>query len=360
MVAVTVLLLLLLAVHSAIHGDTACSTTSVQIVNCGARVYDTNTQAIETSDNQLARNFLIHEIELYGSPLSLRGLYLKAQREPQVNAFVEVYEAAYATVSDDAFRLRRDEQLLCASIAFVRMFDVACQHIFCISGEEKNQFETSAAVSELFNHLHTHFPHVDDAKRKNQLRNFVLHEHPARAGCSDSCRNGFCSSGAGGRCKKSQRTLALVERLNHCDTSFQVALVDAKTYIGEGPSTASSRVVSRHSSHVVGEDEFMARSSDRCTGCVGLLSRWLHTFRSLHLKTRRDYTNADRAQFIASAVQICPRMLQICEIVMRRGGLRIQLGPNPQDYRVFGSVEDLPEVSACAVIRPPQFFQHYH
>jgi hypothetical protein len=76
-------------------------------------------------------------------------------------------------------------------------------------------------------------------------------------------------------------------------------------------------------------------------------------FRSLHLKVRDDYTNTDRARFIASAVQLCPRMLQICEIIMQRGGLRIQLGPSPQDYEVFRSLEDLPEVRVCAAVRPP-------
>jgi hypothetical protein len=45
-------------------------------------------------------------------------------------------------------------------------------------------------------------------------------------------------------------------------------------------------------------------------------------------------------------------MLQICEIIMQHGGLRFKIGPNPQDYQVFGSVEDLPEVRVCAAISP--------
>ena len=55
-----------------------------------------------------------------------------------------------------------------------------------------------------------------------------------------------------------------------------------------------------------------------------------------------------------------PRMQQICEIIMQHGGLRFKIGPNPQGYQVFGSVEDLPEVRVWAVVQPPQFFQHYH
>ena len=240
------------------------------------------------------------------------------------------------------------------------MFDVACNHAYSLSEEERNQLETSEAISELFNHLHTHFPHVDDAKLKNQLRNYVVYNHPARARCSDSCGNGRCTGGAGFLCRKSGKTLALVRRLNHRDTLFQTAFDEVRTYLGRGPGTAASHVVRRHTSHVVGEDEFMVRSSDKCVGCEGRLSRWLHQFRSLHLKTRDGYTNTERAQFIASAAQRCPRMLQICEIIMQHGGLCMQLGPNPQDRQVFRSVEDLPEVRVWAVVQPPQFFQHYH
>jgi hypothetical protein len=242
-----VLLLLQDLVHSAIHGDTACYTTSVQFVNRGARLFDTHTQAIETSPIQAARNFLIHEIEQEGSPLSLHGLYLKAKADGtahQAIAFVQVYEAAHATVSDDSLRLRRDEQLLCTSIVFVRMFDVACSHAYSLSEEERNQLEMSEAISELFNHLHTHFPHVDDAKLKNQLRNYVVYNHPARARCSDSCGNGRCTGGAGVRCKKSRNTLALVRRLNHRDTSFQTALDEVRTYLG--PGTAASCCLQAH------------------------------------------------------------------------------------------------------------------
>jgi hypothetical protein len=326
-------------------------------MNCGAQLFDTNTQAIETSPNQAARNFLIHEIEQEGSPLNLHGLYLKAKADgiaQQATAFVQVYEAAHAAVADESLRLRRDDQLLCASIAFLRMFDVACNHAYSLSEEERNQLETSEAISELFSHLHTHFPHVDDAKRKNQLRNYVVYSHPARARCSDRCGKGRCTGQAGILCRKSGNTLALVRSLNHPDTSFQTALDAVRTYLGKGPGTAVSHVIRRHTSHAAGVDEFMAGSSDKCVGCEGRLSRWLHQFRSLHLKTRDGYTNTDRAQFIASAAQRCPRMLQICEVIMQHGGVRMQLGPKPQDRHVFHSVDDLPEVCVRAVTQPPQ------
>lgn len=214
---------------------------------------DTNTQAIETSPNQNARNFLIHEVEQDGTPLSLHGLYLKATAQGasdrQASAFVQVYNSANATVSDDSLRLRRDDHLLCASIAFVRMFDVAIQHMYSVSEEEKNQLETSAAFSELFNHLHTHFPHVEDAKLKNQLRNYVLRHHPARLKCNDqTCVEGFCTGGAGDRCRKSRLTLALVARLNDGQTSFHTALDEVKTYLGPGAGTAASHVAHAHAS----------------------------------------------------------------------------------------------------------------
>ena len=154
--------------------------------------------------------------------------------------------------------------------------------------------------------------------------------------------------------QKERKTLALVRRLNHRGTLFQTAFDEVRTYLGRGLGTAASHVVRRHTSHVVGEDEFMARSSDKCVGCEGRLSRWLHQFRSLHLKTRDGYTNTERAQFIASAAQRCPRMLQICEVIMQHGGVRMQLGPKPQDRHVFHSVDDLPEVCVRAVTQPPQ------
>ena len=68
--------------------------------------------------------------------------------------------------------------------------------------------------------------------------------------------------------------VTLVRRLNHRDTSFQTALDEAKRYIGRGPGTAASHVVRRQDSHAVGEDDYMARSSDKFVGCEG---RWLHT-----------------------------------------------------------------------------------
>jgi hypothetical protein len=230
-------------------------------MRCGTRVSDTNTQAIETSPNQSARNFLIHEVEKDGSPLSLHGLHLKATAQGasdrqdecarEASAFVQVYHAAHAAVSDDSLRLRRDDQLLCASIAFVRMVDVAIQHIYSVSKQEQIQLETSAVVSELFNHLHTHFPHVEDAKLKNQLRNYVLRHHPARLQCNDKkCRPGFCTGGAGDRCRKSRLTLALVERLNDGQTSFQTALDEVRTYLGPGAGTAASHVVHTHTPHM--------------------------------------------------------------------------------------------------------------
>jgi hypothetical protein len=79
-------------------------------------------------------------------------------------------------------------------------------------------------------------------------------------------------------------------------------------------------------------------------GCAGQLSLWMNQFRKLHLKLRGDYSNTDRMQYVASAVQKCPQILRICEIVMQHGGLRIQLGPNSDDYSIFKSIEQLPQV----------------
>jgi hypothetical protein len=87
------------------------------------------------------------------------------------------------------------------------------------------------------------------------------------------------------RCKFAKRPRATRENagattgcdtsaLNHRDTSFQTALDEVKRYIGRGPGTAASHVVRRQVSHAVGEDDYMARSSDKCVGCEG---RWLHT-----------------------------------------------------------------------------------
>ena len=78
-------------------------------------------------------------------------------------------------------------------------------------------------------------------------------------------------------------------------------------------------------------------------GCEQQLSRWMHQFKSIHLKVRAGYSSADRARFVASAARRCPRILQICQIIMQQGALIIHVGPN--DRRAFLIIEDLPQVS---------------
>jgi hypothetical protein len=79
-------------------------------------------------------------------------------------------------------------------------------------------------------------------------------------------------------------------------------------------------------------------------GCEQQLSRWMHQFKSIYLKVRVGYSSNDRARFVASAVQRCPAILQICEIIMRQGPLRINVRPGPDGVIFFKSIQDLPQV----------------
>ncbi len=79
-------------------------------------------------------------------------------------------------------------------------------------------------------------------------------------------------------------------------------------------------------------------------GCEQQLSRWMHQFKSIHLKVRDGYSSENRAQFVASAVQHCPAILKICETIMEQGPLRINVMPGPDGVGTFSSIEDLPQV----------------
>ena len=107
------------------------------------------------------------------------------------------------------------------------------------------------------------------------------------------------------------------------------------------------------------KDLFLQRCIREGVDCQGQLSRWMHQFKSVHLKVRPTYSSEARAQFVASAAQRCPEILEICEIIMRKGALSIQVLPN--DFRTFVSTQDLPQVHArvvdiwvlCAAIATP-------
>jgi hypothetical protein len=92
------------------------------------------------------------------------------------------------------------------------------------------------------------------------------------------------------------------------------------------------------------KDPFLQKCIRESVGCEQQLSRWMHLFKSIHLKVRGGYSSEDRARFVASAVQRCPKILQICEIIMRQGPLSIKVGPGPDDVKSFSSIQDLPQV----------------
>ncbi len=216
----------------------------MQIINYSKRTFDTDIQAIETSDNSSARRFLIHGVENAGYPLSLHGLFLKAKsaqqsaNKAQSKEFIKVYKAAHRSVSDGSYSLKRADELLCSSIAFVRIFDVVCFHIYSLQPLQQRDLERSPAVSELYSYLDELFPHVNTSKRKNQLRDAVVNSHPARAGCSAACTIHKCSSAAGLQCRKSTHTTKLVDFLNNPDTSYESALDGVRKFLVDGSGTA--------------------------------------------------------------------------------------------------------------------------
>jgi hypothetical protein len=232
---------------------------SVQTINCRPRATSfthSDAQAIETSNDQ-ARNFLIHGIDVSG-PTTLHGLYVSAQSEAQraqnaqAREFSRVYVQEHARLSQvDSIVGPVDQRLLCSSVAFIRMFDVAFNHIYSLPPDAKQAFEQNPAILELFHELNEEFPDVNESRRKNQLRNEVIYRHPDRVHCNPSCsRQGCRGTPRSARCTKSHDALDLARHLNDTSVSFVDALARAREFLGdEGTAPCLASVPAYMPSH---------------------------------------------------------------------------------------------------------------
>ncbi len=99
------------------------------------------------------------------------------------------------------------------------------------------------------------------------------------------------------------------------------------------------------------------RNGSEPVGCEGKLSRWLHEFRCQVLTVNREWSQEQRAEYVAWAVQNTP-ILSICQDVMDASErirshngcdttrMSIKLGPDDcgNDFGHYASVLDLPMV----------------
>jgi hypothetical protein len=105
----------------------------------------------------------------------------------------------------------------------------------------KLALERSSDIFELFKTLHQAFPEVDDSKKKNQLRNEVVYQHPDRKGCTKYCTPQRCVANSS-MCTKSPAVKALAERLNARDITFDAALDLVKKFLCVGDEGTTPRL----------------------------------------------------------------------------------------------------------------------